>query len=115
MQTITGGTIAPNGTQFYYTQFKQLNCDHGRICFQCDYIETKVPVTLDNDILAIVVDQDDNSVLDWITADSPAEFAINLVHSGELVISESTWKMEDVPKPIVAAMHEATLYANCFG
>lgn len=80
------------------------------LCSSCGWKTTTEPITLGGSIVALILDRDDGSVIEWLTADSGLEFARSIVHDGELVILD---RAEDSPV-VAAAMHEAILRADCF-
>lgn len=72
---------------------------------------------LGDTVLAIVLNSDGN-IVDWITADTPCETAVNVATDGEyLVFWDIVGDMGSLGAAgsIISAMiHERSLYSNCF-
>lgn len=126
METINAGHIAPAGYTRPCVTMEPRGCKvHPAYtigCPRCDYVEVRTPITLtptplpgtesDDDILALILDESGN-VAEWITRDTDSETAQTIATWGTLVISADAW--DTMPPNIAAAMHEATLSADCFG
>lgn len=119
MRTINAGHVKPVGYSAKYITMKETACAKHQyywpLCSKCIYREEHKTITLGEGILAIVICRESGEALEWITADTPWETAQNIATWGELVISQDVWEMEEKPLSIIRAMHEATLYADCFG
>ena len=105
-KTVNAFHVAPAGYTRTYLRFSGSNDPRtGRAIFD------DVPVTLGDDVIALILDRDDGSVVEYVTSESGGEVA-GLAHDGEVVILESA----DLSHPAIAALvSEARLYADCFG
>lgn len=119
MQTINAGYIKPAGYSADYIEFVKTPCErHGEyspFCGRCDYVERIVRVGLGGDILALILDREDSSLIEWITKDTSIESAANFATWGNLVVCADVWNLPEIPDNISAAMYEAKLYSDCFG
>ena len=116
--------VAPAGYTRTHLEFRKVGCArHGYgnyqpLCPDCHYEERHIPHTLGaidedgNRIIALILDPDDGSVLDYLTATTWRETAATLAASGVLVIVADA---PDTAPSIRAAIHEAELRADCFG
>lgn len=116
--------VAPAGYTRTHLEFRKVGCArHGYgnyqpLCPDCRYEERHVPHTLGaidedgNRIIALILDPDDGSVLDYLTATTSRETAVTLATAGFLVIVTDA---PDTAPSIRAAIREAELYADCFG
>lgn len=121
MSEINAFHTAPAGYTRSHVSMRSHGCKRHAVyalfCAECGWEAVRTPITLgsldaDGDrVLALILDHD-GDVYEWLTADSGREFASNVVSSGSLVILDTpeTW---DSPT-LQAAMHEATLNADCF-
>lgn len=118
METINAGLIAPIGYARGYVTMTATGCPkHGNytlFCGACDYVPVPHRVELSGDVIGLILDREDGSVIDWLTPDSGIEFATTVAHAGHVVIREDIWdNLADYPVAR-AAIAEAGLYADCF-
>lgn len=117
--TVNAGFIRPVGFTATYTTMQSVGClKHGTytlFCAECYWVPVAHTVTLGGDVLALVLDREDGSLLEVIGTDTYWETAQTVATWGNLVVSEHVWNMPEVPHNVAVAMHEATLYADCFG
>lgn len=111
--------IAPAGYTRSYTRAKDTPCtahpDYHPFCPNCTYVIESVPVTLKGDVIALVLDREDGSVIDWIEPDYWVGLVQTLAHQGIAVIREDVYADLDSYPAARALAHEAELYADCFG
>lgn len=113
--TINATHTAPVGYTRSYVRPTAHGCrshDAYRIgCGLCGYAFTPTPVTLASDVLALILDREDGSVLEYVTDDATPVNVAHLAHDGEVVLRDDM-----LDHPVSAALaYEATLYADCFG
>jgi hypothetical protein len=87
-------------------------------CGDCGYAPTHRPITLGSmdahgDVVLAFILGEDGDVIDYLGEDNSPETAITVAGYGTLVVLDSPTALAS--RPIVAAMHEATLRADCFG
>lgn len=105
-ETVNAFHVAPAGYTRTYARFSGKNDPRtGRAIFD------DVPVTLGDDVIALILDREDGSVVEYVTTESGSEVA-GLAHDGGVVILESA----DFSHPAISALaNEARLCADCFG
>ena len=104
-ETVNAFHVAPTGYTRTYLRFSGSNDPRtGRAIFD------DVPVALGGDVIALILDREDGSVVEYVTADQGPEVA-GLAHDGAAVILESA----DFNHPALSAIiSEAEIYADCF-
>lgn len=119
MDTINAGLIAPTGYTRSYTRMRDIPCeahaDYRPFCPNCVYVVESVPVALEGDVIALILDREDGSVIDWIKPDYYTGLVQTLAHQGVAVIREDVWDDLDAYPAARALAYEAELYADCFG
>ena len=117
MTTVNAFHVAPIGYAREYVTMTATGCnshDAYRIgCGNCDYVPVTHTVALVDDVIALILDREDGSIIECLTADSGTEFAATVAHDGEVVIREDA--LNDPCPVIVALAAEAARYADCFG
>lgn len=107
--------IAPAGYARTHFQFVAVACqNHTQYaigCASCTYVETELTVPLTGDTLALILDREDNSVLEYVTTYSAGYEIAHLAHDGVVVIRED---MQDHPTA-QALITESALVADCYG
>ncbi len=116
MDTLNAFHVAPIGYARAYVTMEAHGCkrhaDYRIGCHECGYSPIAHTVAMVDDVIALILDREDGSVIEWVTADSGTEFAANVAHDGEVVVREDAL---DNPCPAVVALaSEARLYADCF-
>lgn len=106
---MTAYDVKPAGTTYYYLQYAGTNDPlTGKAHFN------SIPVVMgdeDGDVVAVVLDWEDGSVLDWFASDTYWETAQNVATWGRLVVLEGSEGL----RPVAVAIREAELHADCFG
>lgn len=114
METINATHVAPRGYARTYAAPTPRGCakhaTYTIFCQGCGYDFPHVKVALDDDIIALILDREDGSVLEWVTDDAHGPDIAHLAHDGEVVLRNDAL---DNPAALALA-HEATLYADCF-
>ena len=122
MNTPTAYHVAPAGYTRNAVTMRRHGCERHAAymigCQACGYREHATPVTLGSSdesgapILALVLDEAGN-VYEWITAGTYPDAARTFAASGALVVLDADDALNAAP--VAAAIHEAELYADCFG
>lgn len=116
MDVINAFHVAPIGYARAYVTMEAHGCKRHPAyvigCSDCGYEPVSHTVALVGDVIAMVLDREDGSVIDWLTADSGTDFAVTIAHDGEVVIREDA--LNAPCAVIVALASESRLYANCF-
>lgn len=120
METINAGHLAPIGYTRSYVTMAARGCErhsgiYTRFCSACDWTPVSHRIALKDDVIALILDREGGDVIEWLTDDSGVEFAQTVAHDGIVVIREDVWQNLDAHPVARAAVHEATLYADCFG
>lgn len=114
METINATHTAPIGYTRSYVKPVKHGCtrhaDYMIGCGSCGFAFVPTPVTLAGDVVALILDREDGSVVEYVTTDSTPVNVAHLAHDGEVVLRDDL-----LDHPVSAALaYEATLYADCF-
>jgi hypothetical protein len=116
MDTLNAFHVAPIGYARAYVTMEAHGCkrhaEYATFCPECDWVPVSHTVAMVDDVIALVLDWEDGSIVEWITADSGVEFATSIAHDGQVVIREDA--LNDPCDVIRALASEARLYADCF-
>lgn len=116
MTTINAFHTAPTGYAREYVTMTATGCKRHAAyavgCSACEYVPVTHVAALVDDVIALILDREDGSVIEWLTADSGREFAATVAHDGAVVIREDA--LIDPCPVVVALASESDLYADCF-
>jgi len=122
METVNAFHVAPAGYTRPVVSMESHGCKihptYTLFCGDCGYAPVHRPVTLGSmdaygDVVLAMILDENGDVYDFITTDTYWETAQSLAQSGALVVLDDPAALTS--RPIMAAMHEATLRADCFG
>lgn len=122
METVNAFHVAPAGYTRPVVSMESRGCKihpaYTLFCGDCGYAPVHRPVTLGSmdtygDIVLAMILDESGDIHDYITTDTYWETAQSLAQSGALVVLDDPATFND--PAIVAAIHEATLRADCFG
>ena len=115
-ETINAFHVAPTGYARTYASVSEHGCEvhpnYRPLCSGCGFKWEDKRVALDDDIVALILDPQDGSVVEWITDTAYGPDIAHLAHQGEVVIRED---FDADNSAIIALAAEARLVADCFG
>ena len=115
MDTINAFHTAPIGYARAYVTMEAHGCkrhaDYRIGCHECGYSPIAHTVAMVDDVIALILDREDGSVVEWITDDAYGPDMAHLAHDGTVVIRDDATETGIAR----ALIHESELVADCFG